>query len=201
MIATSPSSSRLFCLFVSLCGCFQCCFLSYNVRKRWTTCETTRVEVQFSSLTDKGRFSRDSPPVFSAGAIVSSSGTGRDVHSLTSIQHFFCDHGFAHPPECHVRWFWRLSLRVACPNHATFPVSWQLPEEVPVDPQGSCFCFAPSRSGSNRGPSAYQPSALPLGHTSSLLEVWASAPLTAECTKLWLPHDKGLQSASALLSL
>uniref|UniRef100_UPI003AF94281 hypothetical protein n=1 Tax=Thiolapillus sp. TaxID=2017437 RepID=UPI003AF94281 len=27
-----------------------------------------------------------------------------------------------------------------------------------------------SRSGSNQGPSAYQPSALPLGHTGSLVE-------------------------------
>ena len=31
-----------------------------------------------------------------------------------------------------------------------------------------------SRSGSNRGPSAYQPSALPLGHTCSQLKRWTS---------------------------
>ena len=32
-----------------------------------------------------------------------------------------------------------------------------------------------SRSGSNRGPSAYQPSALPLGHTASRLWIWQLA--------------------------
>ena len=38
-----------------------------------------------------------------------------------------------------------------------------------------------SRSGSNQGPSAYQPSALPLGHTGSRIIVrkhWASRPQT-----------------------
>ena len=35
-----------------------------------------------------------------------------------------------------------------------------------------------SRSGSNQGPSAYQPSALPLGHTGSLArrKLWALRP-------------------------
>ena len=38
----------------------------------------------------------------------SSSGMGRDVHSLMlSIQHFLSDHGVAHPSRCPKGWFWR----------------------------------------------------------------------------------------------
>ena len=41
-------------------------------------------------------------------ALVSSSGMGRDVHSLMlSIQHSSADHGVVHPPRCLEGWFWR----------------------------------------------------------------------------------------------
>ena len=41
-------------------------------------------------------------------APVSSSGKGRDVHSLMlSLQHFFCRPGISHPPWCPQGWFWR----------------------------------------------------------------------------------------------
>ena len=55
-------------------------------------------------------------------ALVSSSGMGRDVHSLMlSIQHFSADDSVAHPPRCPEGWFFeRLSWRVTCPNHASF---------------------------------------------------------------------------------
>ena len=58
-------------------------------------------------------------------ATVSSSGMGRDIHSLTlSIQHFLCwpQH---HPPS---KVLWRMVLemmlwRVTCPNHVSFCLS------------------------------------------------------------------------------
>ena len=71
-------------------------------------------------------------------ALVSSSGMGRDVHSLMlSIQLFF--YWPQHHPLYKVPWRMvldRLSECVTCPYH----VSWQMPEEVPVDPQASLSC-------------------------------------------------------------
>ena len=70
----------------------------------------------------EGRFSRDPVPFFSAGGLVSSSGMGRHVHSLTlSIQHFLC-----WPRHCSafkVPWWMvleRLLWQVTCQNHASF---------------------------------------------------------------------------------
>ena len=58
-------------------------------------------------------------------AIVSSSGLGRDVHSLMlSIQHFLCRPRLC--PSYKVPWIRvleRLSRRATCPNHASFRLS------------------------------------------------------------------------------
>ena len=79
-------------------------------------------------------------------ALVSSSGMGRDVHSLMlSKQHFLCRHGVAHPPRCPEGWFWRGCLGVCPARTMRVSVSRQLPEEVPVGLQGSCLCSATSR--------------------------------------------------------
>ena len=41
-------------------------------------------------------------------AVVSSSGTGRDVHSLTRPPRFsYADHGIVDPPRYPEGWFWR----------------------------------------------------------------------------------------------
>ena len=55
------------------------------------------------------------------------------------------DHSVAHPPRCHKGWFWRGYCGVWPARTMQVSVSWQLPEESPVDPQGSWSCFAPSR--------------------------------------------------------
>ena len=78
-------------------------------------------------------------------ALVNSFGRGRDVHSLMLlIQHFLCQPG-CHPPfKLPQRMsLEKLSWHVTCPNHASF-ISWQLPEKVPVSPQRSWTCSAPS---------------------------------------------------------
>ena len=54
-------------------------------------------------------------------------------------------HGVAHTPRCPEGWFWRRCRGVWHTRTMQVSVSWQLPEEVPVDPQGSWSCFAPSR--------------------------------------------------------
>ena len=54
------------------------------------------------------------------------------------------DHGIAHPPRCPEGWFQRGSH---CMWHAwamQISVSWQLPEEILVSPQGRWSCSAPS---------------------------------------------------------
>ena len=91
------------------------------------------------------------------------------VHSVTvSIQHFLCrsrcrpfskvstlwqcpssissaDHGVARSPRCPEGWFWSGFRGVW--QSGTFRVSvlWQLPGEIPVGPQRSWPCSAPSR--------------------------------------------------------
>ena len=55
------------------------------------------------------------------------------------------DHGFAHPPRCPEGWFWRACCGVWHAGAMQISVSWQLPEEVPVNPQGRLSCSAPSR--------------------------------------------------------
>ena len=55
------------------------------------------------------------------------------------------DHGVAHPPRCPEGWFWRDCYGVWHAQTTKVSVSLQLPDEVPVDPQGSRSCSAPSR--------------------------------------------------------
>ena len=83
-------------------------------------------------------------------AIVSSSCKGRDVHSfMLSIQQFLCrPRRRPSPPppptRCPEGWFRRGCRGVWHPRSRQTSVSWQLPAEVPVDPQGSWSCSAPS---------------------------------------------------------
>ena len=51
-----------------------------------------------------------------------------------------------------------------------------------------------SRSGSNRGPSAYQPSALPLGHTGSQKMTALRARVSTDSTKFLKDHHDHHQS-------
>ena len=55
------------------------------------------------------------------------------------------DHGIAHPARCPEGWFWRGCRGVWHVRIMQVSFSWQLPEAVPVDPQGSWSCSAPSR--------------------------------------------------------
>ena len=79
-------------------------------------------------------------------ALVSSSGMGRDVYSLMSIQHFLCWPQHCSPSKMP----WRMVLRGCCGTaHAQtiqVSVSWQLQEAVPVDLQlqGSWSCSSSS---------------------------------------------------------
>ena len=99
---------------------------------RWGDKRDNSAEIVFQSFLQK--------------ALVSSSGMSKDVHSLMlSIQHFLCwplCHPSSRVPSRMV--LERLSWHVTCPNHASF-ISWQLPEEVPVDPQGSWPCSTPNQ--------------------------------------------------------
>ena len=44
------------------------------------------------------------------------------------------NHGVAHPPKCPKEWFWRGCHGVWHARPMQASISWQLPEEVPVDP-------------------------------------------------------------------
>ena len=55
------------------------------------------------------------------------------------------DNGVAHSPTCPEGWFWRGCRGVWHVRTMQVSVSWQLPEEVRVDPQGSWSCSTPSR--------------------------------------------------------
>ena len=50
------------------------------------------------------------------------------------------DHSIVHPPRCPEGWFWRGCHGVWHFRTMQVSVSWQLPEEVPVDPHDSWFC-------------------------------------------------------------
>ena len=78
-------------------------------------------------------------------ALVISSGMGRDDHSLIFfIQHFLCWPWHRPPSRCSKGWFrWGRHGMWYGQIMKVF-VSWQLPEEVPMDPQGSWSCIAPS---------------------------------------------------------
>ena len=76
---------------------------------------------------------------------VSSSGMGRYIHywscpsSISSA-----DHGIAHPLRCPEGWVWRGRRGMWHARTIQVAVSWQLQEEVPVDPQGSWSCSTSS---------------------------------------------------------
>ena len=55
------------------------------------------------------------------------------------------DHGLAHPPRCPDGWLWKLCRSLWHARTMQVSVSWQLPEDAPVDPQGRWSCSAPSR--------------------------------------------------------
>ena len=57
---------------------------------------------------------------------------------------FSADDCVALPPRCPEAWFWRGCRGVWHAQTMPVSVSWQLPEEVPVDPQGSWSWSAPS---------------------------------------------------------
>ena len=62
----------------------------------------------------------------------------RDVHSLIlSIQHFLCRQRRRPPSKVPWRKFWRGCCGVWHSRTMQISASWQLPEEVPVDPQVS----------------------------------------------------------------
>ena len=78
-------------------------------------------------------------------ALVSSSGMGRDVHALiVSVQHLLCRP--RRRPSSKVPWGMVLTdCRGAWHDRTVrVSVSWQLPKEVPVDPQGSWCCSSSS---------------------------------------------------------
>ena len=51
------------------------------------------------------------------------------------------DHGVTHPPRCPEGWFWRGCHGLLHARTVQVSVSWQLPEKVHVDLQGSwCWC-------------------------------------------------------------
>ena len=54
------------------------------------------------------------------------------------------NHGITHPPRCPEWWFFRGIRGMWHAQTMQVSISWQLPEEVPVDPQGSWSCSAPS---------------------------------------------------------
>ena len=69
----------------------------------------------------------------------------RDVHSLMLTSSISStNHGVAHPPRCPEEWFLRGHGGMLHARTMQVSISWQLPEEVPVDPQGSWSCSTPS---------------------------------------------------------
>ena len=90
-------------------------------------------------------FSRDPLPGFLQDTLVSSSVTGRDLHSLMLyIQHLLCQ--AQHCPPSKVPWrmvLERLSWNRTCSNCTNFSLL-TVAEEVPVGSQGSLSCFTPS---------------------------------------------------------
>ena len=54
-------------------------------------------------------------------------------------------HVVAHPPSWPEEWFWRGCHGVWHAKTMQVSISWHLPEQVPMDPQGSWSCSAPSR--------------------------------------------------------
>ena len=100
----------------------------------------------FESVTDwvagghEGRFSRDPRPVFSAIPVRA----GMSTLWCCPFSISSADHGIAHLLRCPEGWFWRGCCRDCHTRIVTVSNSWQLPEEVPVDPKGSWSCSAPN---------------------------------------------------------
>ena len=68
------------------------------------------------------------------------SSEGRNIQSLMlSILHFLCQHGITHPPRCPEGWFWRGSRGTWHAQTMLVSIPWQLPEGVPVSPQGKVY--------------------------------------------------------------
>ena len=118
------------------------------------------IEDQFSSvpwpIRSSGNMRDDSAEIvfqpFLHGALLSSSGTGRDVHSLLlSIQHFLCRPRRRPPSRCLEGWLlWRNCRGVWRAKTIQVSVSWRLPEEVLVDSQGNWSYSASSRWSNRR---------------------------------------------------
>ena len=116
--------------------------------------------VQFSPLTDwviRGTWGmieqRSSVSLFCrrpVWAILAWAGMSTLWCCLSSVSS--ANHGVAHPPSCPERWLWRGRCGMWHAQTMQVSILWQLPEEVPVDPQGSwsysapcCWSWAPSR--------------------------------------------------------
>ena len=88
--------------------------------------------------------SRDPLPVFSAGDHCEQSWPWTGASSLWRCLSRISssDYGVAHSPRCLEGWFWRGWSGVWHARIMWVSVSWQLPEEVPVDPQkiGLALC-------------------------------------------------------------
>ena len=119
----------------------------------WNTGQ--HIKVQFSSIPwptwslgrHEGQFSRDPFPVFFCRRPMWAVLAWAEMSTLCCCPpSISCtDNRVTHPPRCPEGWFWKgchgewnvLTMQVSA--------SWQLPEEVPVDPQGSWSCSTPSR--------------------------------------------------------
>ena len=71
--------------------------------------------------------------------------TGMSTRWCCPSSIYSADHGVASPSRCPEGWFWRGCRGVWHVRTMQVSVSWHLAEEVPVDPQGSWSCSAPSR--------------------------------------------------------
>ena len=101
-----------------------------------------------SSEAHEGQIQQRSSFIFQSflqTALVSSSGMGKDFPFLMlSIQHFFCRPEITHPPRCPEGWFKTGCCDVYLAQTMQNFISWQLPEEVPVNLQGNWSCCVPS---------------------------------------------------------
>ena len=95
----------------------------------------------------EGGFSRNLLPVLGNGrpswAVLAQIGTSTLWHCPSTISS--ADRSIAHPPMCPEGWVCRGCWGVWHAQTMQVSVSWQLPEEVPVDPLRSWSCLAPSR--------------------------------------------------------
>ena len=101
-----------------------------------------------SSGAHKGRFNRAPLPVSFCmrplWAVLAWAGMSTLWCCPSSISS--ANHGVVYPPRCSERLIWRGCNGVWHVPTMQVSVSWQLPEEVPVDPEESWCWFASSRS-------------------------------------------------------